>query len=103
MATRRGSPSDTQILLSAILVPYRAKRHAILHRAIDMGLGASYARLSEKTGINPRTLSRIMNTGRAVQPGTMKLLADALDCPIADLFERVDPPVIRAVESGSGE
>lgn len=98
MTSRRGSPSDTQILLSAIMNPYRARRQAILHRSIDLGMGTSYARIAEKAGINPRTLSRIMKTGRPVAPSVMKLLAAALDCPIADLFEPVNPPAIRVVE-----
>ena len=97
MTARRSSPSDTQILLSAIVAPYRARREAILHRAIDLGLDVSYARIAEKAGLNPRTVSRILNSGRSVQPAVMKHLAAALECPIADLFEPMNPPPIRAV------
>jgi transcriptional regulator with XRE-family HTH domain len=98
MAARRSSASDTQILLAAIFTPYRAKRAAILHRSIDLGLDASYLKIAERAGINTRTLSRMLNTGRGVAPATMKLLANALECPIADLFEPINPPAIRVVE-----
>lgn len=48
--------------------------------------GLSQQALASKAGISMRTLSRI-EAGEDVRLGTLRMLAVALDCPIAALVE----------------
>lgn len=80
-----------------------AKANADAIRRLREDKGWSQAKLAHKAGIDPKTLSSVLN-GNPFREDTISRIADALAVTPADILERRDAPVANlAMAPASGE
>ena len=68
---------------------FRARPNAILHQALDRGLGTHATTLARVTGLHVDTVRNMLH-GHPVSSATVDAVCQALDCSVETIFESVD-------------